>query len=331
MSEPRGLTSTSGIHPGMQLNGIYEIDALIAAGGMGEVFKGHNVQTGDPVAIKIVLPEFAKDEMILELFRKEARVLNHLSHDAIVRYYVFSIDAELGRPYLAMEFVDGPSLGERIASGALPMDDVVYLLRRLADGLQRAHEAGVIHRDISPDNVILPEGRVDRAKIIDFGIARAALTGSATILGGSFAGKYNFVSPEQLGLFGGEITPKSDIYSLGLVVAAAFRGRPLDMRGSQVEVIEKRRSVPELDRIDPKLQPLLRAMLQPDPANRPASMAVVRDWPLGGERPGGRPALRRAERAPDEARAAAQAGPARSTKPRRDIEPQKSRFKPRLV
>src|SRR4051812_24665532 len=175
MSEPRGLTSTSGIHPGMQLNGIYEIDALIAAGGMGEVFKGHNIQTGDPVAIKIVLPEFAADELILELFRKEARILNHLAHDAIVRYYVFTIDAQLGRPYLAMEYVDGPSLAEHLKNGnPLSPDEVLTLQRRLADGLEKAHEAGVIHRDISPDNVILPEQRCERAKIIDFGIARSA-------------------------------------------------------------------------------------------------------------------------------------------------------------
>ncbi|MFL5259022.1 MAG: serine/threonine-protein kinase [Hyphomicrobiales bacterium] len=320
------------VRPGTQLNGIYEIDSSIAVGGMGEVFRGHNIQTGDPVAIKIVLPEFAKDEMILQLFRKEARILNHLSHDAIVRYYVFSIDAELGRPYLAMEFVDGPSLGGRVAEGPLPVDEVIYLFRRLADGLQRAHEAGVIHRDISPDNVILPEGRVERAKIIDFGIARSALTGSATILGGSFAGKYNFVSPEQLGLFGGEITPKSDIYSLGLVLAAALRGRPIDMRGSQVEVIEKRRAVPSLDGIDPKLEPLLKAMLQPDPADRPGSMAEVRDWPIGENEVRGVPPL---SKAAANRKPGASSPPKRRTtpaaRPLRVPEPRKMSLRPRVA
>jgi serine/threonine-protein kinase len=254
------------------------IDSLIGVGGMGEVFRGHNIQTGDPVAIKIVLPEYAKDEMILGLFRKEARILFHLAHDAIVRYHVFSIDPVLGRPYLAMEYVDGPSLAERIKKAPLAIDDIVFLQHRLADGLQKAHDAGIIHRDISPDNVILPGGRVDRAKIIDFGIARSANVGGATLLGGSFAGKYNFVSPEQLGLFGGEITPQSDIYSLGLVLAAALRGRPIDMSGTQVEVIEKRRKVPDLSDIDPRLRGLLEAMLQPDPAHRLPSMSAVRDW-----------------------------------------------------
>ena len=273
------VSRPSAVEVGTELNETYRIDALIAAGGMGEVFKGHNIQTGDPVAIKVVLPEFARDGMIFDLFRKEARVLNHLSHDAIVRYYVFSLDRVLGRPYLAMEFVDGPSLAAHMKTAPLPPADFFGLLRRLADGLHKAHEAGVIHRDISPDNVILPNGLVENAKIIDFGIARSASVGGATLLGGSFAGKYSYVSPEQLGLFSGEVTPKSDIYSLGLTMAAALRGRPLDMSGSQVDVIEKRRSVPDLAAagIPKQLQPILSAMLQPDPANRPASMAEVRD------------------------------------------------------
>ena len=103
---------------GTQLSGIYELDEHIAFGGMGEVYRGHNIQTGDPVAIKIVLPEFARDQTILSLFRKEASILNHLSHDAIVRYHVFTIDPGIGRPYLAMEFVDGESLFDVMRRGA---------------------------------------------------------------------------------------------------------------------------------------------------------------------------------------------------------------------
>ena len=81
------MKAPEGVAVGSQLSGTYELDERIAAGGMGEVFRGHNIQTGDPVAIKIVLPEFARDAMILSLFRKEASILNHLSHDAIVRYH----------------------------------------------------------------------------------------------------------------------------------------------------------------------------------------------------------------------------------------------------
>jgi serine/threonine protein kinase len=269
----------SAVSIGTELNQTYRIDSLLGVGGMGEVFRGHNIQTGDPVAIKVVLPEYAQDETILGLFRKEARILNHLNHEAIVRYYVFSIDSVLSRPYLAMEFVDGPSLAAHVKNAPLTAPEFMPLLRRLADGLHRAHGAGVIHRDMSPDNVILPGGLVQNAKIIDFGIARSANVGGETLLGGSFAGKYSFVSPEQLGLYGGEVTPKSDIYSLALVMAAAMRGRPLEMSGSQVDVLEKRRSVPDLSAIPKQFHPVLSAMLTPDPAKRPADMAAIRDWP----------------------------------------------------
>ncbi len=263
---------------GTQISGTYELDERIASGGMGEVFRGHNIQTGDPVAIKIVLPEFARDAVILALFRKEASILNHLYHEAIVRYHVFAIDQAIGRPYLAMEFVDGVSLVDMLAHGPMAVVDARILLSRVASGLAAAHEAGVIHRDLSPDNIILPGGKVGRAKIIDFGIARSASVGGETLIGGGFAGKYNFVSPEQLGLFGGEVTERSDIYSLGLVMAAILRGKALDMSGSQVAVIEKRRVVPDMEGVDPELLPILEAMLQPDPQDRPRAMSEIADW-----------------------------------------------------
>ncbi|ESY00343.1 serine/threonine-protein kinase [Mesorhizobium sp. LNJC405B00] len=260
---------------GTQLSGIYELDERIASGGMGEVYRGHNIQTGDHVAIKIVLPEFARDQTILSLFRKEASILNHLSHDAVVRYHVFTIDPGIGRPYLAMEFVDGQSLYDVMRGGAMAAPDVRKLCHRLASGLSAVHQAGAIHRDLSPDNIILPGGRVERAKIIDFGIARSAAVGGETLIGGKFAGKYNYVSPEQLGLFGGEVSEQSDIYSLGLVLAAALRGKPIDMGGSQYEIVEKRRTVPDLSGIDADFRDIVEAMLQPDPDDRPASMAEI--------------------------------------------------------
>jgi len=260
---------------GTQLSGIYELDERVAAGGMGEVYRGHNIQTGDNVAIKIVLPEFAHDQTILSLFRKEASILNHLSHDAVVRYHVFTIDPGIGRPYLAMEFVDGESLFDVLRRGAMPTDEVCRLCHRLTSGLSAVHDAGAIHRDLSPDNIILPGGKVERAKIVDFGIARSETVGGGTLIDGKFAGKYNYVSPEQLGLFGGQVSAQSDIYSLGLVLAAALRGKPIDMSGSQLDVVEKRRTVPDLSDIDMAFRPLLEAMLQPLPANRPQSMAEI--------------------------------------------------------
>jgi serine/threonine-protein kinase len=269
------------IGPGTQLNGIYQIDHAIGSGGMGDIYKGHAIQTGDLVAIKIIRADMAENEAALALFRKEASILHNLAHEAIIRYYVFSVDPAIRRPYLAMEFVDGAPLSDVLHRGPLSFDEVRALQRRMAAGLQAAHELGVVHRDISPDNVILPGGDVRRAKIIDFGIARAAKIGGETVIGGGFAGKHNYASPEQLGLFGGEVTAKSDIYSMGLVLAAALLGRPMDMDGTQVEVIDKRRSVPDLSAIDQRVRPLIESMLQPRPEDRPDSMAAVAEWPRG--------------------------------------------------
>ena len=273
---------------------------------MGEVYRGFNIQTGDPVAIKMIRPEFANDPEIFDLFRREASILHSFTHDAIVRYFVFSVDPQLQRAYLAMEFVEGPSLKKRLSSGPLPLAEVKVLQKRIASALEAAHQHGVVHRDISPDNLIMPDGDVRSAKVIDFGIARARRAGEATILGGGFAGKLNYASPEQLGLAGGDVTAKSDIYSFGLVLAEALLGKSIDMAGSQVEMVDKRRVVPaELAWIEPTMRPLLHAMLQPLPENRPASMAEVAAWepadlsaaralkapPVAAERAGGTPAL----------------------------------------
>ena len=266
-----------GFGPGARLNDLYEIDALVASGGMGEVYRGHVIETGDPVAIKTIRPDFAENANALALFRKEASALHGVHHGAVVRYFVFSVDRALGLPYLAMEYVTGESLAERLARGPLPFADVEVLRRRLASGFQAAHEAGIIHRDVSPDNVILPGSDPARAKIIDFGIARAPL-GGQTVIGDGFAGKCGYVSPEQFGLQGGEVTPRSDIYGLGLVLAQACLGRPIDMGASPAECVARRAAVPDLAGVDARLQPLLEAMLRPNPAQRPESMAAVAAW-----------------------------------------------------
>ena len=272
------------LRPGVRLNDMFEIERLIAEGGMGEVYKGVALASGDPVAIKLVRPEMARLPDVIALFKREAAILHNLPHDAIVRYYVFSIDRELGRAYIAMEYVDGVSLQKRLASGPMAAADVRVLLRRIGGALELAHTNGIVHRDISSDNIILPNGDPRRAKIVDFGIARASRLGEGTIIGDGFAGKYKYVSPEQLGLAGGQVTPKSDIYSFGLVIAEALRGKPIDMGGSQAEVIEKRRKVPDLSDVDISLRPLLTAMLAPNPDDRPANMAEVAAWGETGER-----------------------------------------------
>ena len=263
-----GLT----IPPGTRLNGIFEIERQIGAGGMGMVYRAHNIETGDKVAIKIVRAEMADNQQVIALFRKEAAVLNRLLHGGIVRYYLFTSDPKIGRPYLATEFVEGTSLADM---GTVPRNDVLALAQRLAEGLAAAHAVSIVHRDISPDNVILPERDVRQAKIIDFGIAKAATVGGGTVIGDSIAGKFDYMSPEQLGLYGAAVDGRSDIYSLGIVLAEATIGRSLKMGGTQLEVVEKRRKVPDLSTIEPGLRGLLTAMLQPKPADRIQTMAEV--------------------------------------------------------
>lgn len=274
--EKTRIMSIVGLGPGTQLNGLFEIDEKIASGGMGEVFRGHEIMSGHPIAIKIVLSELAKDETIVGLFNKEARILRDFNHPAIVRYMAFGTDPIIGRPYLVMEFINGPSLAERLENGPLALEEAKNLFGRLASGLDAAHELGVIHRDISSDNVILAGGTVANAKIIDFGIART--TKGVTLLEGKFAGKYNFVSPEQLGLFDSNISEATDLYSFGLVMVNALRGKPIDMNGTQVEIIEKRRTVPDLSDIDESMRPIIELMLQPNPADRKVTMADIADW-----------------------------------------------------
>jgi len=263
---------------GTTLNGIYEIERLIGVGGMGEVYKGRAIQTGDAVAIKMIRPELARDDAVLALFRREAAALHNLYNEAIVRYYVFTIDPVTQSPYLAMEFVDGQPLSERIKEGPLSLEEANVLRRRVAPALHAAHLLGIVHRDISPDNIILPGGSVARAKIIDFGIARSSILGEGTVIGSGFAGKYNYVSPEQLGLYGGEVTGRSDMYSFGLVLAEALSGKAIDMGGTQVQILDKRRHVPDLSKVDAGIRPLLSRMLAADPAERPADMSEVAAW-----------------------------------------------------
>jgi len=271
-------TERSRLAPGTRLNGIFEIDQRIASGGMGEIYRGHAIETGDPVAIKVMRTDLADNAMAMALFRKEASALHNIHHEAIVRYYVFSNDPGTGRLYLAMEFVDGQPLSDLLRRGPLGFEAVRVLQERLAAGLNAAHQHGIVHRDLSPDNVLITAGDLAKAKIIDFGIARSTRAGDATIIGSGFAGKYNYVSPEQLGLFGGDVTAKSDIYSLGLVLAECLTGRRIDMGGTQFEVLEKRRVVPDLRAVDRRFHPLLEKMLQPNPADRPDSMAAVAAW-----------------------------------------------------
>jgi serine/threonine protein kinase len=268
-----------GLAPGTVLNGSYEVAGRIASGGIGVVYKAFELETKSPVAIKVLHPEFSADPFFLKLFRREALILRDLRHDALARSYAFAREPELGLHYLAMEYIDGVSLADRLSKGPLPSDVSYELLCRLASGLDAAHQMGIVHRDLSPDNILLPNGEIRKAKIIDFGIARSDGHGT-TIVGGNFAGKEQYASPEQIGLFEKRITSRTDIYSLGLVVAHALIGKRIDMGGSHVDLVEKRRKLPDLTEVDEILRPLLEAMLQPNPDDRLKDMQAVLNWSI---------------------------------------------------
>ncbi|WP_068079671.1 serine/threonine-protein kinase [Novosphingobium rosa] len=263
------------IQVGDVLNHIFEVRRFIARGGMGEVFEGVNVTSDERVAIKVILPALAADPDVTSMFRKEARTLTGLRHDALVQYRVLAQEPQLGVLYIVTEYIDGLNLSHELGRIGAGVSDLLALLRRLAQGLQAAHRLGAIHRDISPDNVLLEGGQLSQAKIIDFGIAKDIGPGSATIVGDGFAGKLNYVAPEQLGDYGRDIGPWTDVYSLGLVVLAIAQGRDVAMGGSLVDAVNKRRAVPDLASVPEPLRLLLTGMLQPDPARRMRSMDEV--------------------------------------------------------
>jgi hypothetical protein len=260
---------------GSVLNHIYEVKTFLARGGMGEVFEGVNLTSHERVAIKVILPHLAADAAVREMFLKEARVLTRLAHPAIRQYRLITQEPELGVLYMVNEFIDGPSLISAMATLKPTAAEVTQLLRRLAGGLQAAHEMGAVHRDIAPDNVLLPEGRLDRAKIIDFGIVKDLDPGKQTIIGDGFAGKLGYVAPEQFGDFNREIGPWTDVYSLGLVVLATALHRELNMGATVVEAVDRRRAGPDLSDAPPSLRPVLERMLKANPAERLRSMQAV--------------------------------------------------------
>lgn len=270
---PAAKRSDQQFEHGDVLNGIYKIERFLARGGMGEVYEARNVhQPAERVAIKVMLPHMAQDELVAAMFAKEAEMLTRLHHEAIVPYRMAARDDQ-GRPYLVTEFIDGPSLEERLGSISLSDDEFADLAQKLAAGLGTAHSLGAIHRDIAPDNILLAEGDPARPKIIDFGIAKDATDSGATIVGDGFAGKLKYVAPEQLGEYDRNVGPWSDIYSLALTLRALAAGKPSDMGGSLSDAVRKRQSVPDLSDLPPRFHSAFEMALQPDPADRPQSMA----------------------------------------------------------
>ncbi|MEM6897168.1 MAG: serine/threonine-protein kinase, partial [Pseudomonadota bacterium] len=273
-----GATPLSSLEPGTVINNMYRVEERLDQGGMGRVFRGVEIGTGEAVAIKVILPEMAEDDKVTQMFRREARTLRQLHHDAIVRYFAYvPPDERMNLHALVMGFIQGTKLSDRLAEkGGLSNRQVVQLTMRLADGLEKAHQIGIVHRDLSPDNVMLPDGDLGKATLIDFGISRSSTVKDGTI-GNEFAGKLKYVSPEQLGLYGGDAEGPSDVYSLGLLMIAMMTGKPVPMGNSIADAVQKRQGMPDLANVPLEFRELLGQMLQPDPAERMPSMQAVID------------------------------------------------------
>jgi serine/threonine protein kinase len=198
----------------------YRIVEKVGEGGMGAVYRAVDLMLERDVAIKAIKPELAREPEMVERFRTEARTLARVSHPAIATIYSFFEDG--GDLFLAMEYVRGRSLSKVLeAEGALPWDRAVRLLASALDGIAEAHRAGVIHRDLKPDNLMITE--TGAVKVTDFGIARMTGTGHLTRTG-LMVGTLRYMAPEQIQ--GEEADTRSDIYSLGGVLYQMLTGRP---------------------------------------------------------------------------------------------------------
>jgi serine/threonine-protein kinase len=205
--------------PGELIAERYELEEVVGTGGMSTVYRAHDQLLERNVALKVLHPHYADDDEYVERFRREARSVAQLSHPHIVT--VIDRGEDDGQQFIVFEYVDGENLKQLVErTGPLPTRRAIELAAEIADALAFAHEHGLVHRDVKPQNVLLtPDGD---AKVTDFGIARSlevehGMTQTGTVLGTS-----NYLSPEQAG--GKPTTPSTDVYSLGVVVYELLTG-----------------------------------------------------------------------------------------------------------
>ncbi len=265
--------SVLGLKPGSVLQDTYEIKSLLGEGGMGATFRGLNRASGHEVAIKVMTPSFAKNKKAVDLFRREANLLRTVRSDAVVRFETSMLDKD-GRLFLVMEFVPGHPLAHYLKKGArLSSDDVLKLGLRLSQGLEAIHKLGIVHRDVAPDNVMISHEDINQAKFIDFGLASDSVGTDKSIIGDSFAGKLRYCAPEQLGLFGNEVSAATDAYALGLVLMRTS-GLKLPGEGKGFAAVEDRKT--DVKITDPKVEPglkwALEQLLKANPKDRPTDL-----------------------------------------------------------
>lgn len=273
-SSSSGSLLTEGrFFPGRLLAERYRIVALLGKGGMGEVYRADDLTLGQPVALKFLPEEAIKDESALERFRNEVRVARRVSHPNVCRVYdLGEVDAQT---FFTMEYVDGEDLASLLRRiGRLPADKALEIARQLCAGLAAAHAKGVLHRDLKPANIML-DGR-GQVVVTDFGLAGLA----EQIVGPDVrSGTPAYMSPEQLA--GKEVTVKSDIYSLGLVLYEIFTGkRAFDIESLPELVRARSESAPSrpstlVKDLDPAVERVILRCLEADPALRPDTVLNV--------------------------------------------------------
>ena len=260
----------------------YHVIRKLGEGGMGQVYLAEHVRMGRKSAVKVMHPGMVNDADAVSRFNREAANASRISHPNVAAIYDFGETSD-GLIYLAMEFIEGEPLTNVIErSGALPPARAGSIIRQTGEALAAAHDLGIVHRDLKPDNIMLARNRdgSDCAKIVDFGIAKAADNAAQKVTKtGLVIGTPEYMSPEQLA--GDPVDARSDVYSLALVAFAALTGRlPFPSQTAQESMImrltERPRSLAEMrPGVDwpPRLQAVMDRALSREAANRHASAA----------------------------------------------------------
>jgi beta-lactam-binding protein with PASTA domain/tRNA A-37 threonylcarbamoyl transferase component Bud32 len=255
----------------------YELNHLIARGGMAEVYRAHDRLLDRPVALKVLFPELSVDRSFVERFRREAQAAANLSHPNIVP--VFDWGEDTGTYFIVMEFIDGRPLSSILKSaGPLSAERTADIGSHVAAALGYAHKHGVIHRDVKPGNVLITDD--GQVKVTDFGIARAVNTEESLTQTGAVMGTATYFSPEQAEGLG--VDSRSDIYSLGVVLFEMVTGRPPFLGESPVAVASKhvRDNPPAPRELNPQIPPTFEAIIlksmAKDPAHRYATAEELR-------------------------------------------------------